>query len=138
MANQIKPSMWCPGINTTAPSSLGSVADFPMWSGSGSRIMDLSGNGNSGTFVGTAAWGVGEEGATVLLPDDADNITLNTPITIANSTPWSISLRSKGFGMVIGAATGSAENIWLRTGVGVAMRLGGSTFTFNALTTERG
>ena len=50
--NQVKPSIWCPGINNGHPLTRGLVLAMPFWEGGGDTVMDVSGNGNVGMVVG--------------------------------------------------------------------------------------
>ncbi|HUU97046.1 MAG TPA: hypothetical protein VM487_15010, partial [Phycisphaerae bacterium] len=56
MAFPVKPSMWCPGIRSGHPLANGLEGFWPMWEGSGDRLMDVSGNGKTGSAVDAPPW----------------------------------------------------------------------------------
>ncbi len=86
-------------LNKSHPLARGLVGYWLLNEGSGNKVGDLSGNGNTGTFTGTApSWSAGKFGSAVLLPGTDEHIDLN-----------------KNFGF--GATTGSPFTllIWFNT-----------------------
>ena len=55
MSFPVKPSMWCPGIRSGHPLAQGLEAFYPLWEGSGDRVMDLSSGAVLDTWSG-AVW----------------------------------------------------------------------------------
>ena len=67
------------------------VGYWPLNEGSGKTVFDLSGNGHTGTFQGTApSWTSGQFGPAVLLPGDDESISLGTSINMAGWTELSV------------------------------------------------
>ena len=62
-------------LNKSHPLARGLVGYWLLNEGSGNKVFDLSGNGNIGTFAGTApSWTSGKFGSAVLLPGDDEYI----------------------------------------------------------------
>lgn len=81
----------------------GFVLDSIMWEGAGLTVEDLSGNRNTGTFVGTApSWSAGKFGSAIYLPGDDECIDIDTVVNdLAGTTKgtWSIWINSDGAGV---------------------------------------
>ena len=58
---------------------------WPFLEGSGNKVFDLSGNGNTGSLVGTAYWGAGNHGSAVILDGDSDYIRVPASSLITNA-----------------------------------------------------
>ncbi len=68
-------------LNKSHPLARGLVGYWLLNEGSGNKVGDLSGNGNTGTFTGTApSWSSGKFGSAVLLPSTDEYIDVGTQI----------------------------------------------------------
>jgi len=63
-------------VNWAHPLSQGLVGCWLFNEGSGGQVFDLSGNGNTGTLIGTAHFGSGKFGSGLVLDGDSDYVDL--------------------------------------------------------------
>jgi hypothetical protein len=57
-----QPLRWAPGINHQDPLAQGLVGAWPFWEGSGDKVFDYSGSGNTGTLTNGPTWTTSEFG----------------------------------------------------------------------------
>jgi hypothetical protein len=89
---QLKPTRGI-RLNRSHPFSRGLVGFWLMNEGSGNKVFDLSGNGNAGTFQGTApSWSSGKFGPAVSLPGTDEYIEIpDADVFTPALTPFSVS-----------------------------------------------
>jgi len=60
----------------------GLVGFWPFYEGSGNKVLDLSGNNNTGTFSGDVSWVSGKHGSAVYFAGDTDYISIGDKPTL--------------------------------------------------------
>jgi len=124
-------------VNGGHPLSKGLVGLWLFNEGSGNKVFDLSGNGNTGTFQGTAtAWGSDKHGPTIVFPGTDEYISIPHNSVLKPSFPFTVVGRVKanktnGFLFLSDMqANYAGYKIQLYTGIGnesVYTRIGNNT-----------
>ncbi len=69
-------------LNKSHPLARGLVGYWLFNEGSGNKVFDLSGNGNTGTFVGDVVWTPGQSGNAIYVPGSNDYINCGNGSTL--------------------------------------------------------
>ncbi len=92
----IKPPRWNVSAALVAPRYRplwrGLLGRWIMWEGAGTRLIDISGNGNHATFVGAPAWIVGQGGPALSFDGDDDWLDAGNDKSLDTSTEMTMAL----------------------------------------------
>lgn len=94
------------GILSRPPTNLGLVGYWPMDEGAGNKVIDASGQGNTGTITG-ATWTNGKHGKALSFNGGSDNVkSANTNFITATNQSWS------GSAWIYPTSNSSYQAVW--------------------------